>query len=273
MQVLYAEHLALEAEFDGKGLVRRYPCEDSWRSKGRTPAVFLSDVSHLRMLLFSGDDAPMFATSAFAGRKLGLGECSFEAVLTGDGKVASIPLLARTGTFEYVSIDLSSRAEVLEAWLSFLSGVSQGEYQPYGNMATEDVTSSHTILALYGEGARTILQDYAKREELPRQGEIASCPLDRIPCILARPQLTSGDMFLILVPPALSAVLWRSLLSFPEVEPVGTKAFADTLSGCLDWYSLLETSGTIQIQSQKLRQYGVVRPQPDFVGARGLDNE
>lgn len=267
---LYAEHLALDAQFDEDGLVSRYGGEELAPVPATGQDTFLCDVSHVQTLLFSGEDAPAFAAAAYAGRPLEVGECAFEAVLTGDGNVASIPLLSRTDLHEYVSFDLSARSEVLSAWLSFMSSISQDGYAPYARMATEDATSAHAVLALWGPGARSVLLDYTSQSSLPGRGEVKGSRLDNHPCILVRPNLNGVDLYLILVSPSFAAIFWRSFLSFTNVIPVGMQGMNHMLQTQLPWFATLESQDAIGMYSENLQDLGLVRPQHDFVGARGL---
>lgn len=265
LPVLYAEHLALAATFDEVQRVESYAKESYSNDAG----TYLFDMSHLQMLLFSGVDAPAFSHAGFAGADLAIGECRFEAVLTGDGSIASIPLLARTGAHEYVVFDTSARADVLGAWLSFLSSINQDGFAPYARMETEDASGSHVSLLLWGADAERILCDYATRDRLPKAGHIVSCNLDKIPCIIARPSLGT-PCYLVLVPPRAASVLWRSLLSFTEIEPVGMRAAASMLNQQLPWYARLDETNTLRMTAGELQNAGLARPSMDFVGARGI---
>lgn len=266
---LYEEHLVLGATFGDDQRPIRYATEHDAVELPEGGAV-LADVSHLRMLLMSGEVAPGFARAAFAGRLLEYGECAFEAVLTGDGSVASIPLVARTGDLEYVAMDLLSRGTVLEAWLSFLSSVEQDGYAPFADMQTEDVSGSHVALLLWGDAAGKVLADYVNGEDLPAKGSVRSLQLDAIPCIVASLQVDDRSCFLVLVPPYAARTLWRSFLSFVDVMPVGEATLLGLLSQSLQWTTRLKETDALRMDAATLEAYGLVRDSTDFVGARGL---
>ena len=294
--MLYREHVLLGARFgDGDGaVVERYACETGAEPAGTEPAgaavadtepagaapgadlrsagVVLSDVSDMSMLLFSGPPATSFATTAFAGRVLEAGECSFQAVLTGDGSLVSVPLLARTGTSEYVVADLSARSDVLDGWLSFLSAVETEGVAPFASIECEDVSGAHVALVLAGAEAADVLGDYVRggKAGLPGVGRIEQCMLDSIPCIVARPQVGELDAFVLLVPPVHAVSLWRSLLSFGEVAPVGRAALRSLARDELSWSRHLRSSDTIRLGHDDLSSAGLVRETCDFVGARGI---
>lgn len=271
LPALYAEHLVLGATFDDDGRVCTYAAEvDVELARNASAGAFVADIGSVAALLCSGEDAVSFAEAAFAGKKLAVGECSFQAVLTGDGGVASVPLLARTGTTEYVAFDLTPRSAILEAWLSFLSNVNQNGYAPYAHMDTEDVTGSHVMLALWGPAAHHVLADYTHVDALPKAGEIRSCMLDSIVCLVACASLGDTSCFVLLVPPQRCVALWRSFLSFTEVEPVGTLAFEALLAARLPWFLSLQTTDTLRVSAQALQDANLLRATPDFVGARGI---
>lgn len=271
LPTLYTEHLVLGATFDEDGRVSGYSAEvDIELAREASAGAYVADISNITALLFSGADAVPFAEAAFAGKKLEVGECSFEAVLTGDGGVASVPLLARTGTSEYVAFDITPRSAVLEAWLSFLSNVNQNGYAPYEHMETEDVTGSHVVLAMWGPAAHHVLSDYTHTDALPKTGEIRSCTLDNIACIVTCIPLGDASCYMLLVPPRQCVALWRSFLSFTEVEPVGTLALEALLAVRLPWFLNLQSTDTLRMPARNLRDAGILRTMPDFVGARGI---
>ena len=267
--------MQLGATFDSERVVTHYPAEtDVGDSAGIPPeTTILSDVSDLTMLLFSGESAPAFAEVAFAGPTLPERACAFEAVLTGDGSIASIPLLARTGMREYVSFDLSPRAEILEGWLSFLSSVDQNGQRPFASLQTDDASGSHVALLLWGTHCERVLSDYLdKSASLPRRGELASCLLDRIPCILLHLDTSSSPAYVLLIPPVHATALWRSLLSFVEVEPVGREALRALLAAEYPWIPSLGSTDALRMSAARLRSLGLVRSGSSFVGSRGLSD-
>lgn len=270
LATLYQEHLLLGAKFEGDKIVRRYANEVG--ASHVSDGAILSDVSDMDLLLFDGAAAEPFANAAFAGRKLGVGECAFEASLTGDGSLASVPLLARTGAGEYIVADLSARSEVLVAWLSFLSAIEQDGRAPFAGLGTEDVSGSHVALVLAGARAAEVLADYVagRQSGLPGRGRIARCMLDNIPCIVAHLDLVNHPAYLVLVPPVHAVALWRSLLSFAEVAPVGRDGLLRLAGEALPWLARLRGGDAVRMPYGELRAAQIVRESLDFVGARGL---
>lgn len=265
MPALYEEHLALGARFED-GLVSGYANDDEIEQAG----AVLADMSHVKLSLLSGNCAQDYAEATFAGKKLAVGECAFEAVLTGDGSVTSIPMLARTGNREYLCADASPRAEILDAWLSFIKSASSEGYSPYASLGLEEVTGSHVVLGLCGTKAKDVLLDYTSAASLPRPGHVGSCNLDRIPCVVVCLPTKGAPCFVVFVPPQVGATLWRSLLSFTFVCPASPKAFLARICKDIELLDILGSTDTIQISKSNLLGNGLVRSQDDYVGSHGL---
>lgn len=266
-QTLYEEHLLLGATFGADGLVDSYAGANGPHDASMT---HVADVSHVRMMLVSGESASAFTHAAFAGTRLAIGGCAFECVLTGDGNVASIPLLARTGDAEYVTLDFSPRAETLEAWLLFLSGIEHEGQRAFENLQTQDVTDSHVAIALWGHGASHVLKDYLGTQPIPKAGTVCSRMLDRIACIVVTLPTGTVPCYVLLVPPHASVALWRSFLSFPQVRPEGAGALWQSCVESLGWPAMLSSYDALSLSRVTLEREGLIRDDTDYVGARGL---
>lgn len=266
---LYAEHLLLGASFEDGTRVLRYESE-SLDAPSLMNATYLCDLTYARLTLLSGQDSPALAQAAFAGRKLEVGECRYEPALTGDGGIASIALLARTGQNEYVMLDTSPRAEVLHAWLAFLSSISQDGYEPYAHADVQDVSASHVLLLLGGKDATAVLLDYVGDQPLPGKGCVAPCRLDRIPAIVLRLPTASQPCYLIMAPPHTAVALWRSFLSFTEVIPVGNATINELLVSEFPWMDYLTSTDAVRLSSKALMGHDLLRKDQDYVGARAL---
>ncbi|MGN8688596.1 hypothetical protein ACTND8_01630 [Atopobiaceae bacterium HCP3S3_F7] len=284
ISVLYEEHLLLSASF-GDRLASRPPVPSAYGDGvGERDALergtALSDLSGLSCLLFSGPSATAFAHTAFAGRELAVGECAYECVLMGDGRLASVPLLARTGDAEFAVLDASPRAQLLASWLSFLANVESGGVEPFSDLVAENVTGSLVPLLLAGADATRVASDYLPEgAALPARGQIRSIALDgRIASLVARVDPAGAPAYLLLVPPDDARAVWRSLLSFESVAPVGAEALRQHLADRLPWASWLGVVGSDvanagtegPLAARDLVAVGLARPQMDFVGARGL---
>lgn len=272
MGPLYREHLALGASFacghEGRLFAEAYEGE-----KDQAPAdsdAFLSDLGGSAYLLVSGAQAQPFVEMALAGTRLAVGECAFEPALMGDGALASVALVARTGSREYVVLDPSERGEVLAAWLGFLRDVEQGGVAPFASVTIAHADALLAPLALWGAGEGKVLADYVPSADLlPKAGRVDNVDLDRIrTTVLGVPG--SVPAHIALVPPARAAVLWRSLLSFTNVEPVGRLAARSALAQAHPWGPALALRDRLELSAHDLESLGLLRRDGGYVGARAL---
>lgn len=272
MGPLYQEHLYLGAQFaDQSDLPLAAPASYQGEQGDFRRGAGLADLSGMRVRLMHGEPARGFAEAAFAGRKLAVGENRFEASVLGDGSVSSIALLARTGDREYLALDASPRGELLCAWLDFLQHVEQGGFAPYAGLQSEDVSGSLVPLLIWGTEATQVLGDYvAQVRDLPAQSQVRNCALDKIQCLAMRLPVPGPACYLVMAPPQRAVALWRSLLSFEVVEPVGTRRLVQTAEDALPWVGGLLRPAAESPSNATLLEWGVVRAESDFVGARAL---
>lgn len=273
---LLAEHALLGALMGepahAAAPVISYPSETRGGADGEGAA--LADLTGTCYQLVSGASSSLLALSALAGRELEVGEAAFEAVLSGDGGLVSVPLALRTGDNEYVMLDPSGRGPVLVSWLGFLAAIEQEGRRPFAGAEVQDASSMLVPLLLAGPEAHRVLSDYlSEGVALPGPGQVRSVSLDKISCLVAQAPVGTGEAprYLVLVPAALSRVLWRSLLSFPEVEPVGTRRAAALLVGSMPWSPLLAPDDVVRPDVRELRGWGLLRDGGGYVGARGLE--
>lgn len=272
--VLHEEHALLGASFvpsETTGLlaVRSYAHE----TEGAPAAgeAWLTDLTGATYLLVSGSDAEPLAYAAFAGKRLPVGECAFSATLSGDGSLLSTPLVARCGDMEFVVIDPTSRGEALSAWTGLLARAESDGVRAFPLVSTCDASDMLVPLALCGPAAVHVLSDYLHGASLPAPGQVRQLRLDAIDVVVVRPGAPlAQDGLVVLVPPARARVLWRSLLSFTEVSPVGVPALAAFLAGALPWGELLRGAGPERVGRDRLARWGLVRDGGDFVGGRAL---
>ena len=235
-------------------------------------SVGLADLGGVSCLRMAGAAAPEFASAAFAGRNLAVGECAFQAVLLGDGAVASIPLLARTGGLEYVCWDFTRRSDMLGAWLSFLVSIEQAGEAPFASVSIDESSDSLSALGLWGPRAQQVLADYLQQDaSLPMPGSICELRLDSIPALVMAPPSPLEDLFVVLVPPQYVRILWRSFLSFQFVQPVGEKALLAHAASALAWLEKANVDDKLWVSRRELEREGLVRGTDDFVGANALN--
>ena len=230
----------------------------------------LVDLSGISYTLISGAVAQNFVEAVFAGKQLEVGEASFECALTGDGSLSSIGLLARSGQNEYVVLDASERSLVLEEWLSIIASVEQNGVAPYAEVSLEDATPLLTPLLLAGKKAKKVLMDYLGEQQLPEDSKLCNLMLDQtIPALVANVSTKKVPAYLVMVPPVHTVILFRSLLSFEMVHPLGHKQLIEGLKTYLPWFSELASNTKVVVAKDKLEGWGLLRASDDFIGARG----
>ena len=230
----------------------------------------LIDLSGIGYTLLSGVAAQNFVEAVFAGKQLEVGEASFECALTGDGSLSSIGLLARSGQNEYVVLDASERSLVLDEWLSIIASVEQNGVAPYAEVSLEDATPLLTPLLLAGKKAKKVLMDYLGEQRLPEDSKLCNLMLDQtIPALVANVSTKKVPAYLVMVPPVHTVILFRSLLSFETVHPLGHKQLIEGLKTYLPWFSELASNTKVVVAKDKLEGWGLLRASDDFIGARG----
>ena len=230
----------------------------------------LIDLSGIGYTLVSGVAAQNFVEAVFAGKQLEVGEASFECALTGDGSLSSIGLLARSGQNEYVVLDASERSLVLDEWLSIIASVEQNGVAPYAEVSLEDATPLLTPLLLAGKKAKKVLMDYLGEQKLPEDSKLCNLMLDQtIPALVANVSTKKVPAYLVMVPPVHTVILFRSLLSFETVHPLGHKQLFEGLKTYLPWFSELASNTKVVVAKDKLEGWGLLRASDDFIGARG----
>ena len=274
--VLWEEHLLLGAAFGEPAATDAAPV-DSYPLEGELADLLagavLADLTGTAYLLVSGGSAPGLFRAAAAGRELAVGEAAFEAVLTGEGRLLSAPLALRSGDHEFVLVDPTARGAALAAWLGFLAGAERDGVAPFSDAAVEDASGMLVPLLLAGARSEAVLADYLRTagERLPAEGAVAALYLDAIPALVARVPDASVPTWLVLVPAARARAVWRSLLSFTELTPVGTPAAATLFSDGRPWAGALGSGeGPAEVSGAELASWGLVRDADDFVGARSL---
>lgn len=275
---LYQEHLVLGASFDraeDTGLVfpTSYAGEETLAHALEGAAI--ADLTGATYRLVAGTHPQELCEAAFCAKKLRVGQCAFEPALTGDGAITSVPLLARTGEHEYVFLDPTHRGPVVAGWLTFLSQVSSNGNAPYAGTTIEEASGMLAPVLIMGARANELLADYLPQSAraLPARGAVESVTLDgHIPALVAGVPLdiAAGEAsYVLLVPKTAARVVWRSLLSFNWVQPLGRTAVLDAWSR-LPLSRALDSKDVVEISEQDLRAWGLLRHSDDFVGARGI---
>ena len=272
---LYDEHLLLGALFGEDEPLLATPIhygDQSGEAETFDAGCALADLTGMTSVLVSGTGASAFVTASCANGQLSVGECGFGAVVTGDGQVSSVPLIARTGDEEYLVWDVSERGLALHPWLAFLAHIEQDGYRPFEGTKVQDVTDALVPLLMWGPKAQAVLGDYVPSlDVLPTAGHVASVRLDRIECLVAAPPMGDEPCYLVLVPPRAARVLWRSFLSFKVVNPVGSASLANRACGPLPWMEGVLGEERLEMTFAQLLAWGLARAEGGFVGARALE--
>lgn len=271
---LYHEHLLLGAVFDNENEMLDLPV--CYSHPEDEPLAFvqgcaLCDLTGMANVLVAGEDVEAFVRAACACNPPQVGSCDFSAVVTGDGSVASMPLVARTGVGECLLLDASERGLMLHPWLAFIANIEQGGFKPFEGIRITDETDSLVPLLLWGPQASAILGDYvASLDLLPQPGHVVSEKLDQIDCLLVAPPRLDTPCYLVLAPPMRARALWRSFLSFAAVEPVGRRALEEQLARQLPWASVRQGTGRLELALDQLLAWELARVEGGYIGERAL---
>ncbi|WP_028264249.1 aminomethyltransferase family protein [Atopobium fossor] len=233
----------------------------------------LTHLADLGMMLVSGTDALGLIQAAVACTLPDVGSFAYGAVLSGDGALLGVPMVVRTGDTEFLLLDNSSRFELLYEWISWLSQVEQQGVAPYENTSVSNESTALVPFQLTGPQASSILNDYlTQHATLPKQGGVANLTLDSTMSIVLHDGIAGQDSFIVLVPPAVSVVFWRSFLSFSEVEPVGHDVLDTFVRKEHPWTSALSHSDRVSVTRTMLSNWNICRSADDFIGARALSH-
>lgn len=277
--MLQQEHMALGAaleELEDLSVVAQYhDLETEYEALSNGTALI--DISWARLLLIQGQPLENFAQAALTCAPLKVGQASPTALLAGDGALINVDLAARTGDQELLLVDTSARFDVLDGWLDFLEHIESDGVSPYAHISHSEQSEALVCLQLTGARAQELLTDYvADKNLLPKPGRVTQVNLDKIACILiGLPTASSSERahrasYLVLVPAAYAAILWRSFLSFTYVEPVGHRAWDAAERVLVPWYEHIQKTKPLMVPASVLESWGLVRQQQNFIGARGL---
>jgi aminomethyltransferase len=222
---LYEEHLALGARmvpFAGWEMPVQYAgIIDEHRAVRSSAGVF--DVGHMAEFRVFG-----FAAFDFLQRMLTndlakiskLGQAQYTLLLDDDGHIIDDLIVYHSGDIEYLIIANASNHAVDFEWLQ--------AHAP-AEVELVDESSRTSLIALQGPLALGIIKELAGTDwEPPTRFTIAEATLDTVPALVARTGYTGEDGVEILTSTSTAPQLWRALLSFAEVSPVGLGA-RDTL--------------------------------------------
>lgn len=222
---LFEEHVALGARmvpYAGYSMPVQYQgIIEEHRATRESVGIF--DVSHMAEFRVRGEGAREFLDSMLTNdiSKIDdFGLAQYTLMLNDEGGIIDDLIVYHTG-FEYLIIANASNHEKDFAWLT--------SHAPE-NVELVDESSRTALIAVQGPGALGIIQDLAGDEfVVPNRFTITDASLDgAIPVLVARTGYTGEDGVELVVRAQDAAAVWRLLLSFPTVTPVGLGA-RDTL--------------------------------------------
>lgn len=222
---LYEEHLALGARmvpFAGWEMPVQYAGIIEEHKDVRTSAgVF--DVCHMaefRVFGFGSFDFLQGLLTNDLHKIAELGLAQYTLMLDDDGHLLDDLIVYHTGDLEYLIIANASNAETDFAWIT--------SHAP-SDLEVVDESDRTALIALQGPEAVRIATDLAGAGwEAPPRFTIREASLDTVPALVARTGYTGEDGVEILCRASDAPAVWRALLSFSEVNPVGLGA-RDTL--------------------------------------------
>lgn len=234
------------------------------------------DLHGYRMLLVEGDAAEYFIQCACATQMLFVGQNAFTAIFDSDGRLLGCPLIMRTGDKEFLLFDRDVQFENVLDWFMALAEAKQQGQPLFEGISVTEKTGYLYPLVLCGPGSKIILNDYledAKSLEFP--GMTSALKLDKIDTIASRLAL-EYPVYLLLVPPTYVRTLFRSFLSFKQLDTVGYETFWNFLTnGECSFLKLFkplqqgESDNTFNLDDFKER--GLVRTEPTYIGARAIE--
>lgn len=231
----------------------------------------LADMGGLAALYISGEGAEGFCSAVFTAEPPVAGSLAWSLALMGDGTVVAPVLLAGTAPGEWCAWSAPETAEGLAAWLEGIRSIEQDGVAPYATVEVGPGAPFSTMLMVAGPKAEAVLEDYVPTAAaLPAPGTIANVMLDAIPTVMLRPTVGGDAPWLALVPDPKVRVLWRSLLSFETVIPVGSSAVWGRVErACPGAVAFLDDPRPGATPAD-LGLERLLRPEGGFIGARAL---
>ncbi|MGN0034862.1 MAG: hypothetical protein ACI364_03970 [Coriobacteriales bacterium] len=198
------------------------------------------DISALGKIRLSGKAADPFLFGMFdadfdALARLGAGTpATFSGEVAtgeGDGMAPRVEII-RSGEHEFMLLaGYDQTARVFSLLLDYAEVGDENALEE-GQVFLSDETNALAGVCLAGKTAQSIISEMAKVGDADAPEKVANLPeftlgflhLDTIPTLIFHCGLTCYYLFF---PVRGARVLWRGILSFPEVEPVGFDAFSE----------------------------------------------
>jgi len=222
---LHEEHLALGARmvpFAGWEMPVQYAgIIEEHRAVRRSAGVF--DVGHMaefRVFGFGAFDFLQRMLTNDLSRISELGQAQYTLLLDDEGHIIDDLIVYHSGDLEYLIIANASNHETDFGWLSA---------RVPADVELVDESARTSLIALQGPEALRIVGELAGEGwEPPSRFTLKEATLDTVPALVARTGYTGEDGVEILTAETNAVQIWRAILSFGEVSPVGLGA-RDTL--------------------------------------------
>jgi glycine cleavage system T protein (aminomethyltransferase) len=218
---LYEEHLALGAHmtpFKGWEMPAQYSgiIEEHQAVRDSAGVFDLCYAAELRVFGFSAFDFLQRMLTNDLHAIAELGQAQHTLMLDDDGHIIDDPVVYHTGDLEYMIVADGGGRETDLAWLV--------EHAPK-DLEIADESDRTALIALEGPEALRIVSELAGEGwQPPARLAIAEAMLGTIPALIARTGCTGEDGVEMVTGARHAAALWRAILSFPEVTPVGLLA-------------------------------------------------
>lgn len=221
---LYEEHLALGARmvpFAGYEMPVQYAGIIEEHKAVRS-GVGIFDICHMAEFRVFGFGAFQFLQNALTNdlsKIAELGAAQYTLLLDADGHIIDDLIVYHSGDLEYLII---ANAANREADFQYLSAQLPDE-----DVEFVDESDRTALIAVQGPKAVAVVEDLGA--SVPERFHLGEAMLDgAVPVLVARTGYTGEDGVEIVCGAASAAVVWRLLLSYPEVVPCGLGA-RDTL--------------------------------------------
>lgn len=272
---LFEEHQILGAQFqlDEEGILRPISYGQTMGEhvdrSDCSSSCTLADMDGAYMSFVEGKDATRFIHMLLATHIPAEGHLSLNCILTGEAHVVAFPYVACLSQDAYLIFDYTKRAPILSGWIEFVQHMQDpNTHTPiFQNLTITDEKDSLIPLSLRGDKALHILRDYT--DDIPQSSGTCSYMLldGRIPAYIC---CLAPHAYILITPAPYAKVIWRSLLSFQEldVEPAQEVLRGERLRNPA--FSHANTSDTLYLGEDLLCQLVDIRSTSDFIGARSL---
>lgn len=240
---LHGLHIELGAKmvpFAGYDMPVQYPLGILKEHIHTRASAGLFDVSHMGQARLNGRDAPRLMEKLVPGNISGLEEGKIRYTFLTNDSAGIIDDLTIGRSEEFISLVVNaSRKEIDYAHIEHCLGKNE----------VLEVLEDYSLLALQGPAAAEVLSRHVGEIKNLKFMQFATISINGTSCTVARSGYTGEDGFEISVPSSDSESLARTLLSEPEVKPIGLGA-RDSLrleAGlCLYGHDLDETTTPVE---------------------------